>query len=901
MNRMKKRVCSLVLAVATLFAYLPVFRVLAAETVCEAEILSAFRYSDGTAAVRINSNVEKDAYVAIATKKPNGELENIESQDVHLTGGIQEFLFCNSDENSVAYLWDKSLKPLSEPMELSFLENCETFYDIYDVIITDDTAVVTLNANRKSNIVLYMLDENTRVPLHTITGMTYNFCEHEQITIPIKFELPEYFIISAVLYDFEGNTLCEPFEVMTYTSKYEDFEALTVDNFDDDVVLNFDEDQNNNFGVLADDVIIIDGTGSHNVLTDSQVVDGSFIYTFSSPDAQLGAITVGDKVYVSGSECLFRADEVVANPDSTITFVYTEDDNDPIVMTDFYSVLKVDMTCDAAPQDEGGIELQSASELTVPINVSSYPFNFKVNDNFSIKGVANATDFSVSVQIVFDGALFGDNYFSCRFSFEGSITNELELNLATDNSESIEKTFNDWAITIPTNVPLLNIYILPSIALRASASGSANFSFKMSFSAAFSYNTDSGFHKAIKKTTDGNIHIKGEAEVDLGPRVECGIKYGLPSKAVEGTSAAFLSELFKAYVGIEGGLRLHGSAESNLHSPLGDDKSYHACNLCVSGELEIYCKIDTSCELNLTGKLKLVLWDETPVDYAMPFNLGNDESSFYLSLINDKDSVFGGKMAFGSGDCPNRKYKTRFTVKDEHGTIIDDKTVTVKHRGKVVAEGIFLTTWLYDGMYQAETVSDSGKTLKKSFTVDGSASDVVIVLSDNLPDEPAEPGRTDATISFTAALTEFFNCNILYYHKTGEYYDWYPYEEIEELLYWEYGPYYLSNTGAAGYTLYITAPGGRQICFGQPGGNAYEEDGIYVNPTLLLSDALLNVPAGEYTYHIELYPGEYYGDYHMEKSGSFTVYEGRMNYINLGNFSGETYYDDTYSGIVIYI
>ena len=82
-----------------------------------------------------------------------------------------------------------------------------------------------------------------------------------------------------------------------------------------------------------------------------------------------------------------------------------------------------------------------------------------------------------------------------------------------------------------------------------------------------------------------------------------------------------------------------------------------------------------------------VAFDLTVLDVEGYLNVaGTHPGTFYLSLNNEKDSIFGGKIKFGWDECTNKKYRTIVKVLDDDGNEIPGIALTIaKQNGDTVS------------------------------------------------------------------------------------------------------------------------------------------------------------------------------------------------------------------------
>ena len=163
---------------------------------------------------------------------------------------------------------------------------------INSVEITDKTATVTYAAVMDCSLTVAIYDDSGKQMLtsETIEVLASEREATVEISIP---EMPEYFYVRAYLTDsFRLAPLCEEYENPNYTSQMAEFFAKTVADFDEEKVLNLDEDTTNNFVVFGDDVTIVEEIDGCNTVVTCDNENG--IYVFENADETITSLQPGD-------------------------------------------------------------------------------------------------------------------------------------------------------------------------------------------------------------------------------------------------------------------------------------------------------------------------------------------------------------------------------------------------------------------------------------------------------------------------------------------------------------------------------------------------------------------------------------------------------------------------------
>lgn len=598
-----------------------------------------------------------------------------------------------------------------------------TIYSITDFKIEDGDAKVTINVNDYSVLAIYFLNEDTEEEIGRIASLTPRYCELEEVSIPITVNLPEHFVAKIQLLDEDGNLRCNEFRSIKYTYKQEQFDNLTINDFDQDRVINFDNNNSNNFAVLAEGVIKIDQSAGKNEVvrsyskSDSAVSGFVMNYTFTNVDSTVSGLSSDDVIYAvdtDGMPVLFKVGEV-KNEGASYTFTESTDSE----LLDFYEVLKVDDSqWISSPQRNRslakasrGIELINAKG-TMQEKEYSIPINYKVSDNVTISGELTGK-IGGEVNFQYDVHLFGENYVKSDISTK--INAKIEIKAEYKN-EFREKEFSlgDLDVPIPTPIPGLNVLAEFKFGCSVTGKASVSASAEITKTTGFKYDTINGNQEIDKKTYNAEIlDAEGSLEMKIGPEVRVGL--------------GLFGDVISATIGIEAGAQVTFTAETRSVE-ITDEDDVHACGLCIKGDVKIYLDGNAKLSYEISKKWSgdIFTWTFLKLELNVPFIGGY--TTFYFSVIHSADSCFGTILPqSGFGECPNKKYKTKIILKDSSNNIIDGTNIVIKNQnGEESAKGkSTLTKYLYNGKYTLNTEVE-GQNISKTFVVSSASQEIVI-------------------------------------------------------------------------------------------------------------------------------------------------------------------------------
>ena len=188
-------------------------------------------------------------------------------------------------------------KMLAEATDMSQVAMDSPYY-ISEMTFDGKIANVRYYNEQDCLLAVAVYDESTGQMLDSAVELV----EAESVTadITMNIDLPEHFLAKAFLLDENNAALCKELVCRTYTTEYEKIANLTVNDFDEDKVVNLDEDEDNNFVVLSNNVISINGTSKVNVLSSSDVENNT--YTLTNIDDTVRNLKVGDSFYLDNGD-----------------------------------------------------------------------------------------------------------------------------------------------------------------------------------------------------------------------------------------------------------------------------------------------------------------------------------------------------------------------------------------------------------------------------------------------------------------------------------------------------------------------------------------------------------------------------------------------------------------------
>ncbi|MBR6669768.1 MAG: leucine-rich repeat domain-containing protein, partial [Ruminococcus sp.] len=537
-------------------------------------------------------------------------------------------------------------------------------------------------------------------------------------------ELPEFYYVTAELFDAEGKSLCSKITCETYTKTMQEILAADIHDFDENLVVNLDESEDTNFLVLDEETIIAESSEDTNNLESADYENNVFV--FNNADETIQDLKEGDNFYIQASEqdiIAVSVDSVEVNENNQV-IVSGNDEN----VEEMFSFIKFEGTADTSDAEfdmstaDEGVELDGMVEASNFMeNVDAFKINingtsnkrglFDVDKNFEAQ--ANVTfpiededvGFKASIEVGFKVSFsiykkrsYVNLELKSEFPFKVSAT----LGETPSDDPLFEKSFGTAVIPLP--VAGIKLEIEPKLVVEAKVTVEASYSATPGFS--LTYDSDVGveFNKlsdSFNSNEKFSLNVSGEAfiGIDFSPRL-----------------VAVSEKITKIEVGLKTGLKItaemeNSISEGNEFTVLGVGycgDSVHACGLCIKG----------TADFVLEGSAKLkVLFAEVEAS----INIGRFSlPDWYFSISN--------KGKFGLGTCPNLAYNTTFTILDKDGAPVSGAKVVVDSNEYYTDGNGFVNLYAKCQGHSYSVYVDGVKKKSGSFTIYNNTKDLTIKL-----------------------------------------------------------------------------------------------------------------------------------------------------------------------------
>ncbi len=566
---------------------------------------------------------------------------------------------------------------------------------ITDLEVEESTATVEFQTTEDSELVVAVYTEDGVQML--ASGSVSVTSENSTASVTLEGDMPDYFLVQAYLLSADGyEPLCEEYTCELYTEEMQTLMNQTVSDFDSDLVLNLDDDDETNFAVYSESTILVEETDGVNVLTDN----GDGTYTITNANSTFTGMSVGDVFAYTYSDGTILTVKVAAIKVSGTTVTITADED--IELTDVFDYLKIestesDITVDNSELEDGvvylGTDDGNASTDSLDYSGSeSETVSYELTGEFesSYDGTKITSDYDLIASLTVEGKV--DLYVSWGYVYlETTVTATAALKGEINAAYTAQRDLGNISIMVFEGV---TISFTPTVTF--SAEGSVELDIQYMSCIGFGWSSSNGFTNKSYAPKPTSCSLEVEATVYVGmiltPKVTLGLEFcGI---SLSGANISLSAEI---------GVKLKASMGWSA-----TDTSYqHDCNVCVAGEVYITGKVTSTVEILKWSKTGTILPQKT---YKW--------KDFYYSF------TYGD---FGWTTCPHLSYLVTVTATDAYGNVLAGATIggTGLDEDPVTDSSGVATFYLANGTYTLSVTSD---TLygTKSVTISSAAKTVTI-------------------------------------------------------------------------------------------------------------------------------------------------------------------------------
>lgn len=529
---------------------------------------------------------------------------------------------------------------------------------ICDLVIEGATATVEYTTPVEANLVVAIYDQDSGKMLGSGTAAVSPAETIAEVAIEIPV-MPYYFSAAAYLLDAATNDpVSEEFKTDRYTKVMQDILAATVRDFDPELVLNLDQNDETNFAVFCENTMMAREGEAYNQLTDH----GDGTYTIQNPDEKFQAMKVGDTftyAYLNGD--LLIVNVASATLIGSAVFVHENENAD---LSNSFSFVKIESNSvsgeyayeydDSSLAD--GITVITDEEFASQLSGEQLcPDGVDFSEKGSIGNSFNVELKNIKGQLSFKTDVVLKVYLSFTYQYV-----ELSCEYSNTANLTISASCDDRAELGEYRIPMcLGVFVRIAPSLVVGASGGIAFTITQIGCVAYAYDSnlgrvnDIGYEPYTMSTVELDGTLRLGLELKLGV---CAIDDFILEGSVNATPALEFS-----------GTILIPEASSRPTTEV------HECKRCCEGT------ISSVFSVNLELK---ALGDSVKANYTV-LELRHKIANFYQSF------TFGDA---GMTLCPHKSRLTTIQVLSQStGAPVPNIPIEISKNGDALTQ-----VWLHD-------------------------------------------------------------------------------------------------------------------------------------------------------------------------------------------------------------
>ena len=579
-------------------------------------------------------------------------------------------------------------------------DSMDDVYYLSGIRADTKNGVITVSgcAGRNALLQVEVLSEDERTRLACTQTRIFTACHLKDMQVKVDASVfPTYYVLRARIYSLDGEPLTNPYVNLHATRAYEAFDSKTVEDFEEELVINLDSNPNDNFIVLAE--------GTQNLLdqADLKVI---------SADEEAGVY----KLSGSGLDKLQAGDRIVVRIHDKVSYIkvreitckdgiYTITEEQDTKLDDFLQYIRMDLST-----------LVTEPTKSDPASPDDFSLSFGTLSNSITLGLA-----------AIDGSLSGDIFIHCVLEFDARFWKDeayFLLEYWEDFHFSASATIKlEGDGTGADEIELIPFYKCGLSAFPEAVKDIVQFDFDVGLVLSFqasggvtahasgiirsgiiidSRNADQKIRDVKDKSGTVTPEARVEARITLGPRAIGSFKLG---------------EFVHAYAEFIVGGELNLELSDALGESASNAPSYHACERCLAGDTGLVFRFDLACGIKTkVFEFEKKISEETPLLF---------KKILYISVKNDPRSIHGGKAAMGEGPCPNHIFRVRYKVIDGNGKAVSTPVTAPTKDGGSTQIPSGKHNYLYPGEYVASAMVED-EVVSKDFKVTTGAVEVLL-------------------------------------------------------------------------------------------------------------------------------------------------------------------------------
>ncbi|MDE6797529.1 MAG: hypothetical protein K2J36_05910 [Ruminococcus sp.] len=393
-------------------------------------------------------------------------------------------------------------------------------FNVFSAEVTGNTVTAEYEVLESCTMITAIYDEDG-VQMIT-SGKTEVTPEENYIEVTIETDvMPQYFYLRVFLVDSQTlSPLCTAYESPNYTREMQDFFSKTTGDFEEERVLNLDDDNSNNFAIFNEDIIISQSDDNLNTVVSADDENG--IYVLENIDETVSGLENGDIFSCQyGEDNILIAKVGEIEIDGTTAVITSEDTSLDAV----FDYVKIDSSSGLSDADidydsmDEGIEYIGTENNNSRMISGTEGENTLTGDTLTLEIASKKIGkLKLSGSLSLSSEVSVKTYISFTYQyFELKVENKLGFEISLSGSATSPAIVKLPPIDF-SPVPGLYVGIQP--ALQIKFSGDISFTGGIKSSIGFNYDSDRGFKNISSKPEPDDMTISAEAKLFLGLIIE---------------------------------------------------------------------------------------------------------------------------------------------------------------------------------------------------------------------------------------------------------------------------------------------------------------------------------------------------------------------------------------------
>ncbi|MCH5324200.1 MAG: hypothetical protein J1E39_03200 [Eubacterium sp.] len=559
--------------------------------------------------------------------------------------------------------------------------------NVFSVEVEGTTAYVSYETTQDCTLTVGIYDNEGEELLAVGTAQVSAEETDAEVEI-VTDNMPEYFYIRAYLVKSDTlRPLCTEYDSPMYTKDMQEFLGKTTEDFDEERVLNFDEDEDTNFAVFSEETVLIhDGATNVVISADEEKQE----YVFGNVDEKITSLRKGDIfAHENNGELL-----IVKVGSITVNGTQATVNGDDVELEEVFEHLRIDgeaptesAVVDTSDLEDGvtylgcvedGNDSEIATYAVDEEGKSGFSLKFEIKDDEKNENDPSNTSFSFSASLTIKieaSAKLYISLFETNIQVKLDYSNKVEVKFEGNSKD----TYPLASLRIDVVPGIVAIELTPSFVFEFSGTASLNGTLKGSVG--FKASTQTG---AQSLTTTPSFTVSGELQVTLFVGLSLEPKLIVVHEKVANASLT-------AKVGAE-----VKAVFSSVTTAVQND-TIHDCVKCIDGKV--------NAKFQVKAKVKLLDADWLSFDINILETTVKLFNFYYSLTFNER----------GFTECPHIRYLHEIKIHNLNSEPISGAKIIINDNEEVLTtnEDGVAKVYLPLGFYDIE-VSANGYVTKKT-------------------------------------------------------------------------------------------------------------------------------------------------------------------------------------------